>query len=117
MRCSPAFAALLVLLFGVAAKSLADEPANAVATKIVFEAVEGTNLAEILQQRRRTLEERSGAGGLTSVVWGALGHLASLAGRDDLADRCEAGYRRTLERPRAGSLAWTELLVYRKGLR
>jgi hypothetical protein len=70
-----------------------------------------------LARRGYRLEERSGAGGLTSVVWGALGHLASLAGRADLADRCEAGYRRTLESPRTAGLAWTELLIYRKGLR
>jgi len=74
-------------------------------------------LRQALARRGYRLEERSGAGGLASIVWGALGHLALRAGRADLADRCEAGYRRTLESPRTAGLAWTELLVYRKGRR
>lgn len=69
-----------------------------------------------LARRRFRVAHAYGLGGVESALWAALGRLSARAGRDDLADRCEAAYRLALAAPRAPRLAAFSLLVFRKDL-
>lgn len=67
-----------------------------------------------LERRGYRTENVFTIGGIDAFRWAALARVAKLAGRPDLADRCEAGYRLALVPRRRGQVGLFTLIAARK---
>ncbi len=75
----------------------------------------GAGRGRVLSRAGLQPERVLALGGFSSIAWALAARLAGLAERLDLADRAEAGYRRSLLAPHTGDPALVNVLTFRRG--